>query len=149
MASKKHQSRFSGLVRGTHMPFLFLCSKPGQKYRFGKRNHYPILIPKILVISHPRFKPDETGLPYSPIPIFEQLSNSHPSPSQSWSCRKINQILLKSSESKNDGINSSIIATKITTLINQAFNRKGITEYPNEGITNHPKRRAMKITNIN
>ena len=78
VASKKHQSRF----------------KPGEIYRFGKRNHYPILIPKTLV-------------------IFEQLSKSHPSPSQSWSCQKINQILLKSSESRNDGMNSSIIATKI------------------------------------
>ena len=113
VASKKHQSRFSGLVRGTHMPFLFLCSKPGEIHRFGKRNHYPILIPKTLVISHPSFKLDEAGLPYSPIPIFEQLSKSHPSPSQSWSRQKINQILLKSSESRNDGINSSNIATKI------------------------------------
>ena len=113
VASKKHQSRFSGLVRGTPMPFLFLCSKPGEIYRFGKRNHYPILIPKTLVISHPRFKPYEAGLPYSPIPIFEQLSKSHPSPSQSWSCQKINQISLKSSESRNYGINFSIIATKI------------------------------------
>ena len=75
----------------------------------------PILIPKTLVISHPRFKPGEAGLPYSPIPIFEQLSKSHPSPSQSWSCQKINQILLKSSESRNYGINSSTIANQNST----------------------------------
>ena len=100
-------------VGGTPMPFLFLCSKLVKYTGLEQGILIPILIPKTLVISHPRFKPGEAGLPYSPIPIFEQLSKSHPSLSQSWSCQKINQILLKSSESRNYGINSSTIATKI------------------------------------